>query len=203
MSANVYALLCILLFFCCIYYMYGGMVQSVVRWSKKPITDKFGKSKQPKLTVGESLKCFIPFYQVLYMRKALYHSYGAYSYIAAFSAAFIVIRIVNMLVPIHGNALFVTIWLMYIGILLHVILYAIPTAAIAKMYGYSIPMIIVVALLPHFAAFFLKGGISSRMMTLKKEEVFSSKNGETYIQQKPDQRQSSNAVSARGAARRN
>lgn len=190
MTDNMYALLCILFFFVAIYYLYGDMVCSIVRWSKKPVPGSKGQLKQPKLTATETLMCFIPLYQVCYMRKALYHSYGPWAVISGVSAVCILLRILNLFVPISGNVLFITIFIMYIGIILHILLYAIPTAAVVKMYGYSIPMIIVSALIPHFMAFFLKGGISTRMISLRKEEVFSEKNGDTYIQSRSNKRKS-------------
>lgn len=197
MNPTIYALLCILLFFLCIYYMYGGMVSSLVRWSKPAKADKHGKLRQPTLTTAESLKCYIPFYQVLYMRRALYRSYGAWLYVAIISAVCITVRIFNMIVPINGNVMFITIFMMYFGVILHILLYAIPTAAVAKMYGYGWVTVIITAIVPHFAAYFLKGGISCRMAAMKKEEVFNGNNGETYIKSRTDERQSGHAVSAR------
>lgn len=188
MSPTTYALLCIIFFFVSIYYLYGQMVVSIVRWSKRPKFNSKGKLITPKLSASETAKCFIPLYQVAYLRRVMYRSYGPWLGICIASAVCIVLRLINLFIPIHGNVLFITILLMYLGILLHIILYAIPTAAVVKMYGYSIPMVILSAIIPHFMAFFLKGGISARMMALKKEEVFKADNGNTHIQSRPNKR---------------
>lgn len=182
MSPTLYAALIFILFFAIIYFMYGKMVAMIVKYSKPLKKMKNGKTKRAPLTAGEVAQCYIPIYQVVYLRKVLYKSVGAWGGIAIASVVLILLRFLNMLVPINSYVMFATIICIYLGILLHVILYGGVTAAVFKMYGCNWGVIILSFFIPHFIAPFMMGNIATRMQSLQKEEVFSEHHEDTYIQ---------------------
>lgn len=184
MSDVTYAFLIILMFFFIIYWIYGQMVCVIVRWSKKPRKCKDGKMRQPKLTVGEIAKCYIPLYQVCYMRLWLYGSNLVYCILSAICAVCVFLRLLNMFIPINSYVMFGTVILMYIGVLLHLLIYGIATAAAVKLYGFSWFSIILSLIFPHFMAFFMKSSIPNKMISMQKEDTFSEHKSDTYIKQR-------------------
>ncbi len=181
MSDVTYAFLIILMFFVIIYWIYGQMVAVIVRWSKRPKRNKKGKMVQPKLTLGEQVRCYIPLYQVSFMRLWLYGSNTVCNVLCTVSAACIIIRLINLFIPINSYVMFITVILMYIGILIHVLLYAIATAAAVKLYGFSMVTVVLSFMFPHFMAFFMKSYIPSKMISMQKEDVFHEHKTDTYI----------------------
>lgn len=184
MSAMTYAFLIILMFFFIIYWIYGQMVCVIVRWSKKPKKGKDGKMRQPKLTIWEIVKCYIPLYQVCYMRLWLYGSNLLYVIFSIICAVCVGLRLLNVLIPINSYVMFVTVILMYIGVFTHILIYAIATAAAVKLYGFSWLTVILSFIFPHFMAFFMKSYIPSKMISMQKEDVFSEHKSDTYIKQR-------------------
>lgn len=184
MSDVTYAFLIIVMFFVIIYWLYGQMVCVIVRWSKKPRKGKDNKMRQPKLTAGEVVRCYIPIYQVCYMRLWLYGSNTVYKILSIICAVCIFLRGLNMFIPINSYVMFVTVILMYIGVLLHILIYGIATAAAVKLYGFSWFSVIMSFLFPHFMAFFMKSSIPNKMISMQKEDVFSEHKTDTYIKQR-------------------
>lgn len=184
MSDVTYAALIILLFFVVLYWMYGMMVSTVVRWSKRPRKNKKGKMVQPQLTFGETVRCYIPLYQVSYMRLWLYGSATLFHVLGTICAVCILLRLVNLFIPINSYVMFITVLLMYFGILLHLFIYGFATAAALKLYGFSWFTIILGFIAPQFVAFFMRTLIPNKMLAMQKEDVFSEHKSDTYIKQK-------------------
>ncbi len=189
MSSELYAFLIILLFFVILYWMYGMMVSTIARWSKRPRKNKkTGKMIQPKLTMGETIRCYIPIYQVGYMRSWLYGSGTVFYVLGAISFGCIFLRLLNLFIPINSYVMFASVILIYIGIFLHIVLYGFATAAALKLYGFGWFTIILGAIVPHFVAFFMKTLIVNKMQAIQKEDVFSEHKSDTYIKQRTDKR---------------
>lgn len=188
MSDVTYAALIILLFFVLLYWMYGMMVTSVVRWSKRPRKNKKGKMVQPKLTFGETVRCYIPLYQVSYMRLWLYGSSTLWNVLCSICLACVVLRGINLFIPINSYVMFVTVILMYTGVLMHILIYGIATAAAVKLYGFSWFTVILSFFIPHFVAYFMRTLIPNKMQSLQKEDVFHEHKSDTYIKQRTDKR---------------
>lgn len=188
MSDVTYAALIILMFFIIIYWIYGQMVATIVRWSKKPRKNKKGKMSQPPLTFGETVRCYIPLYQVSYMRLWLYGSNTVCNILCTICAVCIAIRMLNLVITINSYVMFATVIIMYIGVFMHILIYAVVTAAAIKLYGFGWPTIILTFIFPHFMAFFMKSSIPNKMISMQKEDVFSEHKTDTYIKQRPNKR---------------
>lgn len=186
MSDMVNALLGVFFFFVILYWCYGMFATTVVRWSKKPKKNKRGKMTQPPLTFVEALPCYLPWIQVCRVRKALYRSNGPFGILCGISAALVLLRIVNLFIPISSYVMFATAIGMYIGIILHLLVYGIVTADAAKLYGFSWLTIILCFIGPYFMGFFLKSMIPNKMEEFHKEDTFHEHKQDTYIKQRPN-----------------
>lgn len=166
---------------------YGSFAVTVVRWAKKPIVAKNSmKIKQPPISFGEVIKCYIPIYQACLVRKTLYHhSSIAFNIIGIASAVGIVGNLINKFVfSINSYVMLAFNVIMLLALLLFYVLYAIITADCAHMYGFSWLCIILCFLIPHIACWYLRNNIPRKMRALHKEEIFHEHSGDTVIRQK-------------------
>lgn len=185
-QALLYAIGIYVVFLLVIFWNYGQFTKTIVRWSRKPIKVKnSNKLKQPPLTIGEALKCYIPYYQACLVRKSLYRTAGIFPIIAIISAVGIILNIVNKFVyAINGYVMFIMSIVMIVCTILFWLLYAIITADCAKMYGFSWFVIIMCFVFPHLACTYLHNNVPTKMRAIHKEEVFSEHNGNTVIKQR-------------------
>lgn len=182
----MYAILIFIFFFILIYGNYARFAWVIMRWTKKPRKLKNKKELvQPKLTSKERLLGCIPFYQACIVRKCLYRRSGVFNVMAIISFAFIAIRLINtFLLPINSYVMFATIIMMYIGILLHILLYGIVTADCARLYNYGTFCIILCFLFPHLACIHLINNIPHAMIDMRRSQTFEENADDTIIKSK-------------------
>lgn len=175
-----------IMFFILIFANYGSFARTIVRWSKKPkVNRKTRKIKQPSLTVGETVMCYVPFVQCVCVRKALYHRAPIVTVLACISGGLIVIRLVNtFLLPINSYVMFFTSVGILVGVFVMLLLYGFITADCAKMYGYSWLFIILSFLLPMILCWWIAATVPYKMRSMYEEEVFSENRGDTVIKRK-------------------
>lgn len=175
-----------LMFFILVFANYGAFARTVVRWSKKPLVNrKTKKLKQPKLTIAESVVCYLPLAQCVCVRKALYHRAPVTTVSAIISGLLIVVRLVNtFLLPINSYVMFYTSVGILVGTLLLLITYGLVTADCAKMYGYSWFIVIGSFLLPMIFCWWISTTIPYKMRTMYEEEIFNENNGDAVIKRK-------------------
>lgn len=166
-----------------LYWMYGMMATTVLKWSKKAIVTKSGKTRQPNLTPGEVVKCYVPLLQVCVVRESLYRTAGPFPVLSIISAVLMLLRVINVfLLPINSYVMFATIWLFLLGLLMHFIIYGFVTADAVKLYGFSWLIIILSFLFPQFVAFFMRSQIPYKMQQAHKEETFHEHKDTTFKQ---------------------
>ena len=167
---------------------HGKFAETVLRWSKKPVSCKDGKIRQPKLTMNERLKCYIPIYQECLIRDSLYHSYGPFLIMSVLSAVFIAIRAINaFVISINSTVMFVTVFIGYIGVLMLLLTYALVTASCAKLYGFSWFMVFISFILAPIGAWYMTTRIPAKMRAMHEEEIFHEHKSDTVIKRKSDE----------------
>lgn len=183
-QALLYAVAIYIFGFIMLFGNYGSFTRVTLRWTKKP--KKVGnKLVQPKLSVGETIKCYIPMYQVYAVRKALYKRATVTMVLMIVSSVFIIANLLNKFVyAINSYVMFYCSIAMFIGVILLYFTYAFVTADCAKMYGFSWFTILLCFLFPHLFCWYLTNNIPRHMKQVYKEEVFNERNGGTVIRQK-------------------
>lgn len=178
----LYAIGIIFIFLGLLFWNYGNFAATVVRWCK-PLDVKKGKPiKRPPLTAGETVKCYIPIYQALAVRKALTGSYGVTLHVGIISGLLIIIRLINaFLLPINGYVMLATTFMMWIGLLLYFILYGVITFSCARMFEFGNVYAFFVFLFPQILCGTMSNNIADKMRAMHKEETFSEHNGDTVI----------------------
>lgn len=188
----LYAIGIFICFFALLVYNYGNFAVVAVKWAKKP---RFVKRKGKrvvlpgKISAGEAIRCYIPIFQAAAVRNALYKSYGPFAVMSIISVVTIVLRLLMTFV-IGGTPLLqlISIFAFYIGLILMFLTYGIITADCAKMYGFSIPCVILQFLFPCVACFWLQNNIATVMREMHKEETFDEHNADTVVKQRHSQR---------------
>jgi hypothetical protein len=184
-TALFYAIGIYLVFLFAIFWNYGMFTSTMLLWTRK--IDAIQHSKKPikKLSTGDKLKCYIPFYQACLVHKSVYRSYGPFQIMSIFSAVGILWNLFNKFVyAINGYVMFFSSILMIICLIMFFLVYAIITADIARMYGFSWFTVALCFLFPHLACTYLHNNIPTKMKAMVKEETFSEHNGNTYIKQR-------------------
>ncbi|MCM1219027.1 MAG: hypothetical protein NC548_31480 [Lachnospiraceae bacterium] len=182
----------LLLSFLCLFFgNYGVFAWTVLRWVKKPIKKK-SKGKivlvQPKTTVGEKIRCCIPVWQAVEVRKALYGTGGVFTPISIVSIVLITINFVtSFLLPINGYVMLAGHICFYIGFIMAWVVYAIITADCARMYDFGKLTILLNVLLPNIFCFYIKNNIPHIMLDMRKQKTFEE-SSDTVIKSKPSKR---------------
>lgn len=180
-----------LMFFILIYGNYGVFAVTVCKWSKKPIIKrKNGKEiyVARDISTADKVKCFIPLLQAVKVKEALYGKKGFFAPLSIVSAVLIILRLLNaFFISVNSYFMFFTIIGLYIGIILHLLIYAIITADCAKMYNFSWLTIILNFLFPYWACWYLKNNVPNKMRALFKEETFSEHKSDTIIKSKSNE----------------
>ena len=181
-----YALAIFFLFFVLLYGSYARFAWTIQRWVKKPRKSrKTHKMVQPKLKKKELILGCVPFYQACMVWKALYRSYGWTLPVAIVSALLIFIRLINVIfLPINSVVMLVTAYMIWIGILLHIILYGVVTANCARLYNFSTLRIIACFIVPHLACIGLVNNVPHIMIDMRKTETFEENKNDTVIKSK-------------------
>ena len=185
-TALFYSISIYVLFFGIIFWNYGQFTKVVLRWTKKPIKKKGSNVlTQPKLPLKDSLKCYIPYYQVCIVCKSLYGTSRLCAVFSIISAAGIIINLFNKFVyAINGYVMLFTSIFMMVAIVMFLLIYGIVTANCARLYGFGIFSIILCFLFPHICCFYLTNNIPDKMRALHKEEIFREHTGDTVIKQR-------------------
>lgn len=188
MSSFLYAIGIFILFFIMIYGNYGRFAVCVIKYSKKPVKRKI-KGKfvmiQPNISLSEKLPCYIPIWQLVVVRRALYGYSGVFAPLSILSILLIMFNlIISFIIPINGYAMFIAHLCMYLGVLLNMVLYAVVTADCAKMYGFGNLCVLLNAIVPHLACIWMINNIPHIMSDMRKEKTFEENNGETIIKSK-------------------
>lgn len=185
-----YAIGIFLVFFLMIYGSYARLAWTVMRWVKKPRkSKKTHKLVQPKNTSHELIVGCIPFYQACLVHKALYRTYSWTLPVAIVSAVCIFIRLINVLfLPINALVMVITVYMMWFGIILHIILYGVVTANCARLYDFSTVRIVLCLIFPHLACVGLVNNIPHKMIDMRKKETFEENKDDTVIKSKHSKR---------------
>lgn len=185
-QALFYAIGIYVVFFAAIFWHYGQLTATVVRWSKPPVRKKGSNViTQPKLTLGEKVKCYIPMYQACLVRKSLYRSSGVFGVLAIIASAGILGNLFNKFVfAINSYVMFAFNIIMFVSVLLFWLVYAIITADCAKMFGFSWMTIVLCFVAPWLACWYLTNNVPTKMKAIHKEATFSEDNGHTVIKQR-------------------
>ena len=188
MRDMIYAILTFVLFFVLLYGSYARFAMCMIRWTKKPIKVRGKKGlQQPPLTGKEKLVCCIPIWQVVVVRKALYRRGGIFQPLCIAAIAFILFNLfVSFVLPISALVMLIGHLLMYVGILLHFIVYGIVTADAARLYSFSKLCIVLNFLFPHIACVHMVNNVPHIMLDMRKSKTFEEDNGDTVIKQKPN-----------------
>lgn len=167
---------------------YGGFVCTVVRYSKKPQkVKKKGKIvlAQPKLSFSEKLPAYIPGYQVSVALESLYGKGKAVGIASTVGVVFITLNcIVSWFFPFNQIILLVLHYLFYIGAVIVVLSYCIPTFIICGLYDGGRLLKLGCLLLPTVFCSFLKSNIIVVTADMRKSDRFGGDNGEV-IKQEP------------------
>lgn len=181
----IYAIGIYVVFFVMIFIHYGSFAAIVLQWSRPPIKNKNHKLVQEPLTGSELIKCYIPLYQVIVVRKALYKSAGPFGVLSIISITGVVLNLINkFLLPINSYVMLVMNFVMIICTLLFIFVYGFVTADCARMYNFSFVIVLLNAIAPCVFCFWLKNNIPDTMRNVYKEETFSEHHGDTVIKQK-------------------
>lgn len=177
----------LLIFFVLFFGNYAAFAWMILRWVKKPVKRK-SKGKvimvQPKISAGERIKCCIPVWQAVEVRKAMYGSSGVFAPIAIVALVFMVTNcIISWFIPINAMVMFVAHILFYIGFLASWIMYGIITADCARLYDFGKLTIVLNFLLPHLFCFYIKNNVPHIMLDMRKEKTFEQ-SSDTVIKYK-------------------
>lgn len=185
-----YAIGIFVVFFIMLYGSYARFAWTVMRWVKKPRrSKKTHKLVQPKLSSGDMIKGCIPFYQACLVHKALYRTYSWTLPVAVVSALFIIIRLVNVFfLPINALVMVITVYMMWIGIIMHIVLYGVVTANCARLYDFSTLRMVMCFIFPHLACIGLVNNIPHKMIDIRKKETFEENKDDTVIKSKHSKR---------------
>lgn len=188
MSALFYALGIFVLFFAMIYGNYGRFAVSVVRYSKKPVKRRVrGKvvTTYPKVPVSEQISCYVPIWQTVVVRRTLHNRAGYSAPLAIMSICLIMFNMfISFVWAPNGYVLFAAHICMYIGILLHIILYGIVTADAVNIYGFSNFVTFLNFIAPHLACTIAYSKIPTIMSDMFKAKTFEENDGEVVIKSK-------------------
>lgn len=174
-----------IIFFVVIIYIfvnYGNFVKTILRWTKKPVKNKKGKLVQPEIQGTELVSCYIPIYQVVVLRKALYYSAPVYSVLSCIGAIGILLNLFNKFIfAINPLVMLICNVIMIVCTLLVMLLYGIATADCSRMYNFGAITTILCFLFPVLWCWYLNLNIPAKMRALQKEDTFSEHNGDTVI----------------------
>lgn len=190
MSGLFYAFGIFILFFALIYTFYGQFAVEVVRWCKPIIKSKStGKIKAPSISTEETIKCYIPIYQAVMVWKALYKTASVWKVLSIVDAALIFVSLfIKFILPINSLVMFIATIMVYIGVILHIVIYSVITAKCARLYGYGWFTTLGCILLPHVFCYTMKAGISKKMRTMHEEARFDEHRSDTVIKSRPNKR---------------
>lgn len=174
-------------FLCLFFGNYGVFAMTVLRWTKRPIKTK-SKGKivymQPKLTVGEKVRCCIPMWQAIEVHKALYNGMGVLGVLGIVAMIFITINFITaFILPINGLVMFVGHILFFIGFPIACVVYGIITANCARLYDFGKLTIALNFLFPHICCSHVKNNIPRIMRELRRDKTFEE-SGDTVIKSK-------------------
>lgn len=169
-----------------LFWNYGTFTATIVKWSRPPIKSaKNKKITQPPLSISEKLKCYIPGYQAVLVRKSLYKKSGIFGPLMIIAVAGIVLNLINkFLLGISPMVMLVMSIIMYICTVLFIALYGIITADCAKMYGFSVLTIILCFLIPYLWCWYLHNNVPNIMRKMYKEDTFHEHTGDTVVKQR-------------------
>lgn len=188
MSGYFYALAIFILFFALLFYNYGNFAVVVCKWSKKPrfVKRKGKKVVLPgKLSASEYVKCYIPVYQAAVVREALYRSTGPFSIMGIIGLVLVIIRILFItVIPAPPILQLISIFGLLLGLLLIILTYGIVTADCAKMYSFSVPVIILNFLAPCLFCFWMQNNIADVMRQMHREDTFNEHEDDTVVKQR-------------------
>lgn len=155
---------------------YAGFAWTVVRWTKKPVKKKVkGKVKlvQPKLSMGERIRCCIPIWQMIEVRKAMYGSASFFAPLGIIAGLLIIFNFVtSFILAINSMLMFIGHICFFVGFILAWILHGIVTADCARLYDFGKLTILLNFLLPHVFCFYIKNNIPHIMSDMRKEQTF-------------------------------
>lgn len=168
---------------------YATFAWVVVRWAKKPKSvNKKGKKVlvQPKCTTAEQIKCCIPVWQAVEVRKALYGTAGVFAPLSIAALAMIIFNLlVSFVFPISSLLLLIAHFLFIIGFIMSWVIYAIVTADCARMYDFGKLTILLNILCPNVFCFYIKNNVPHIMLDMRKDNTFEETTDDTVIKQKP------------------
>lgn len=155
---------------------YAVFAWMVLKWVKKPIKRKVkGKTTyiQPQLTVGERIRCCIPVWQAVEVRRAMYGSAGAFAPIGIVSMVLILINFITaFILPINGYVMLAGHICFYVGFIASWIISGIVTADCARLYDFGKLTIVLNFLLPNVFCFYIKNNIPRIMADMRKQKTF-------------------------------
>lgn len=155
---------------------YAMFALTVLKWVKKPIKRKVkGKVKlvQPPNTLGERVRCCIPVWQAVEVRRAMYGTAGAFGPIGIISIVLILVNFVTaFILPINGYVMLAGHVCFYIGFIAAWIISGIITADCARLYDFGKLTIVLNFLLPNIFCFYIKNNIPHIMADMRKQKTF-------------------------------
>ena len=167
---------------------YAAFAWVVLRWVCKPVKKKIkGKIKlvQPKISAWEKIRCSIPIWQAVEVRRALYGYAGVFCPLGIISMVLITINFVtSFLLPINGYVMLAGHICFYIGFIMAWIVYGIVTADCAKLYDFGKLTIVLNFLVPNVFCFYIKNNIPHIMSDMRKKKTFEE-SADTVIKSKP------------------
>lgn len=186
---DLFMFLAIFFMFLVLFYgNYATFAWSVLRWVKKPKkVTRNGKVKlvQPKCSFNEQLRCCIPVWQAVEVRKALYGSAGVFAPLAIVSIVFVLLNLfVSFVLPINALVMLIAHILCYIGLLIAFVVYAVITADCARMYDLGKIAIVLNIILPNVFCFYIKNNIPHIMLDMRKEKTFEEHDDDTTFKRK-------------------